>query len=129
MASVRLFLTLLLALIANAIALVLAAALLDDMTLNAEGFLIAVGIFTLLSAIVQPMLRQAALNRSPVLLGSSALVTSLLALIGTAILSDGLQITGLSTWVLAAIAMWAAGLLATFLLPFVIFKRLREERR
>jgi uncharacterized membrane protein YvlD (DUF360 family) len=126
--AVRLILTIVMTLIANAIALVLAAALLDDMTLDAQGFLVAVGIFTLISAIVQPMIRQAAVKRSPAILGSSALLVSLIALIGTAILSDGLQITGLTTWVLAAVAMWAAGLLATALLPILVFKRLRERR-
>jgi hypothetical protein len=126
--AVRLILTIVMTLLANAIALVLAAALLDDMTLNAQGFLVAVGIFTLISAIVHPMIRQAAVKRSPALLGSSALLVSLLALVGTAILSDGLQITGFTTWLLAAVAMWAAGLLATALLPILVFKRLRERR-
>ena len=125
----RLILSILLALVANAIALVLVAYLLDDMPSTSRASSIAVGIFTLLSAVTQPMLRQAAVNRSPALLGSTALATSLIALIGTAILSDGLQITGLTTWVLAAVALWAAGLLAMALLPVLVFKRLREERR
>lgn len=124
----RLILSVLMALVANAIALVLAAAVLDDMELDVNGFLIAVGIFTLISAVLQPMIRQAAMKRSPALLGSTALATSLFALIGTAILSDGLRITGLTTWILAAVAMWAAGLLAMALLPVLVFKRLREER-
>lgn len=124
----RLVLSILLQLIANAIGIVVAAAILENMSLDASGFFIGVGVFTLISIIVSPMLRQAAITRSPALLGSTALIVSLLALIGTVIVTDGMRIDGLSTWVLAAIIVWFAGLLATFLLPFVIFKRLREER-
>jgi len=126
---VGVILSILMALVANAIALVLVAYLLDDMALDVDGFLIDVAIFTGISAVTQPMLRQAAVQRSPALLGSTALATSLIALIGTAILSDGLRITGLTTWLLAAVALWAAGLLAMALLPVLVFKRLREERR
>lgn len=124
----RLLLSVLLQLIANAIGLVIAAAILEDMSLDVSGFFIAVGVFTLISIIVSPMIRQAALRKSPAILGSSALIVSLLALIGTVLLTDGMRIHGLSTWVLAAIIVWFAGLLATALLPFVIFKRLRENK-
>lgn len=122
----RLVLSILVQLIANAIALIVAAAILDDMSLNAAGFFTAVGLYTLISFVVSPMLRQAALKKSPALLGSTALIVSLLALIGTAAINDGLSISGVSTWVLAAVIVWAASLAATALLPFVIFKRLRE---
>lgn len=125
--AMRLVLSVLLQLIANAIALVIAAAILEDMSLNPGGFFIAVGVFTLLSIIVSPMLRQAAFKKSPAILGSTALIVSLLALIGTALLTNGLQIEGFGTWVLAAVIVWFGGLIATALLPFVIFKRLREN--
>ncbi len=124
----RLVLSVVVQLIANAIALVIAAAVLADMSLSANGFLVAVGIYTLISIVVAPMLREAARRRSPALLGSTALIVSLLALIGTSLVSDGLQIHGLGTWILAAVVVWFGGLVASFLLPFVIFKRLREDR-
>ncbi|HET8929958.1 MAG TPA: phage holin family protein [Acidimicrobiales bacterium] len=124
----RLLLSILLQLIANAVGIIVAAAILENMSVDAGGFFIAVGVFTLISIVVSPMIRQAAIKRSPAILGSSALIVSLLALIGTALLTDGMQISGLSSWVLAAIIVWFAGLVATFLLPFVIFKRLRENK-
>lgn len=125
----RLVLSVALQLVANAVALIVANVLLDDMELTASGFFVAVGIFTLISAVVSPMIRQAAIKRSPAILGSSALIVSLVALVATSILvGDDLSIDGLTTWVLAAVVVWAGGLLASFLLPFVVFKRLREER-
>lgn len=124
----RLVLSVLLQLIANAIGIVVAAAALENMSLDTSGFFVAVGVFTLISIIVSPMIRQAAIRKSPAILGSSALVVSLLALIGTVVLTDGMAISGFSTWVLAAVIVWFAGVLATALLPFVIFKRLRENK-
>lgn len=125
---VRLVLTVLVQLVANAVGIIAAAAILDDMSLSVSGFFVAVGVFTLISLVVSPMIRQAALRRSSALLGSTALIVSLLALIGTVLLTDGMQIRGLSTWVLAAIIVWFTALVATALLPFVIFKRLRDNR-
>jgi uncharacterized membrane protein (DUF2068 family) len=124
----RLVLSIALQLVANAIGIIVAAAILEDMSLDAGGFFIAVGVFTLISIVVSPMIRQAALRRSSAMLGSSALIVSLLALIGTVRLTDGMMISGVGTWVLAAVIVWLAGLVATALLPFVIFKRLREDR-
>jgi uncharacterized membrane protein (DUF2068 family) len=124
----RLVLSIALQLVANAIGIIVAAAILEDMSLDAGGFFIAVGVFTLISIVVSPMIRQAALRRSSAMLGSSALIVSLLALIGTVLLTDGMMISGVGTWVLAAVIVWLAGLVATALLPFVIFKRLREDR-
>lgn len=124
----RLVLSIALQLVANAIGIIVAAAILEDMSLDAGGFFIAVGVFTLISIVVSPMIRQAAIRRSSAMLGSSALIVSLLALIGTVLLTDGMMISGVSTWVLAAVIVWLAGLVATALLPFVIFKRLREDR-
>lgn len=126
--AMRLVLSIALQLVANAIGIIVAAAILEDMSLDAGGFFIAVGVFTLISIVVSPMIRQAAIRRSSAMLGSSALIVSLLALIGTVLLTDGMMISGVGTWVLAAVIVWLAGLVATALLPFVIFKRLREDR-
>ncbi|MBS1848836.1 MAG: phage holin family protein [Actinobacteria bacterium] len=124
----RIILSVLVQLIANAIALVVAAQLLDGMTLHVDGFFVAVGIFTIISIIASPMIKQATIKGSTVLLGSTALITSLVALIGTRFITHGLEVHGVSTWVLAAVAVWAAGLIATALIPFVIFKSLRENK-
>lgn len=124
----RLILSIAMQLVANAVALLIANAVLEDFHLTASGFVVAVGIFTLISAIVSPMIRQAAMRRSSAMLGSTALIVSLVALVATSILmGDDLQIDGLSTWLLAAVIVWAGGLIATLLLPIFVFKQLRED--
>jgi hypothetical protein len=45
------------------------------------------------------------------------------------VLTDGLRISGLTTWVLATVVVWAAALAANLLLPLVIFKRVLAEAR
>ena len=124
---VRLALSTLVQLIANAIGLVVAAYVLDDMDLEASGFLVAVLVFTLVNVLVLPLVQKTALTKSSALMGSTALVAALIALIVTVVVTDGLRIEGLGAWLLATIIVWGAALAATLLLPVLVFKRLRQE--
>ncbi len=126
---IRFVLTAIAQLIANAVALLVANYFLDDMELNASGFLTAVVIFTIAEALLLPWLRQMAMTKARALAGSTALAAALAALIVTDFVSDGLEIDGLSTWVVATIIVWGASLVTTLLLPVFVFKSLREERR
>jgi putative membrane protein len=124
---VRMALSILVQLIANAIGLVVAASVLDDMTLDVSGFLMAVGVFTLVNVLVLPLLQRNALKGNSALSGSTALGAAFIALVITVIVTDGLTIDGLSTWVVATIIVWAGALIGTLLLPVLVFKRLRED--
>lgn len=125
---VRLALSILVQLIANAIGLVVAASLLDDMSLEAGGFLVAVLVFTGVNVLVLPLVQKTALTKSSALLGSTALVAALIALVVTTVTTDEMRIDGLTTWLLATVIVWGAALIATLLLPVLVFKRLREDR-
>ena len=126
---IRFVLTAIAQLIANAVALLVANYFLDDMELNASGFVTAVVIFTIAEALFLPWFRQMAMTKARALAGSTALAAALAALIVTDFVSDGLEIDGLSTWVVATIIVWGASLVTTLLLPIFVFKSLREERR
>ena len=125
---VRAFFSVLVHLIANALGLILAAWILDDMTLNASGFLLALLIFTIIEIVIQPLIVQMSMRHARALAGSSALLASFVALVITAWVSDGLQISGSTTWLLATVIIWAASLLLGILLPLVVFKRWMAER-
>jgi putative membrane protein len=114
---------------ANAVGLLVAAALLEGMSVSGSAFVIAVAIFTVVQAVVGPMIRQAAVKNAQVLLGGTALVVTFLGLLLTSLISDGLRIEGASTWVLATVIVWVASLLATLALPLLFAKRAVEERR
>jgi len=81
------------------------------------------------AVVSEPLIRQIALKNVPAILGSSALIATLASLILTSVLTDGLRISGLTTWVLATVVVWAAALAANLLLPLVIFKRVLAEAR
>jgi hypothetical protein len=126
---VRLLAAAIVSLLADAVGLLVAAQVLDDMALDVDGFVTAVVLFALVGLLIEPLLRQVAVRNVPALLGSTALVATLVSLIVTALVSDGLRISGTLTWVLATVIVWAVALLASLLLPLVIFRSVLRERQ
>ena len=115
---------------ANAVGLLIAASVLDGMHLDASGFIVALVIFTVAVALLQPFLVNAMRRQgaSAGALGGVALIATLLALIITDLVSDGLSIDGVGTWIAATVIVWAAALLAAFILPFLGLRKYLEER-
>jgi putative membrane protein len=114
---------------ANAIGLLVAAAVLDDMTVSGTAFVIAVLIFTGVEVLARPLLTQAAIRNVQALQGGTALVATFVGLVITNLVSDGLEITGATTWLLATLIVWAAALIATLILPIIFVKDAVEDRR
>jgi putative membrane protein len=110
-AAVRLILRILIAVAANALALWLASVLLDGVVLDAGGFIFAVIIFSLLSLLLRPIIIWLVARWVRPLLGVVALVATFLILLVTDLLSDGIQIDGAGTWILATLIVWAATLI------------------
>ena len=114
---IRFLVRTLIAVVANAVGLLVAAALLDGMDVNAGSFVLAVIIFTVAFALMQPFLV------SQIRRDNSA------ALIVTDLVSDGFSIDGVGTWIAATVIVWLAALLAAFILPFLGLRKYLEERR
>jgi uncharacterized membrane protein YvlD (DUF360 family) len=128
---IRLIVRTLVAVAANAVGLLVAAALLDDFQLDFSGFILAVIIFTVAFALMQPFL-VSTMRRgggSSAALGGVALIATFVSLLITDVLSDGLNIEGVGTWIAATVIVWLAALLAAFILPFLGLKKYMEERR
>jgi uncharacterized membrane protein YvlD (DUF360 family) len=113
--------------VANAVGLLVAAAILDKMTVDASGFIIAVVIFTLALALMIPFMASQLRRAGSAALGGVALIATLISLIITDLLSDGFTIEGITTWILAAVIVWAASLLAAFILPYLGLKKYLQE--
>lgn len=126
---VRLVAVAVVSIIANAVGLVVAALVLDRMGLDVAGFVIAVLIFTGVAVLIEPLIRQTAMKNAPALLGSTALIATLISLVVTTLVSDGLRISGALTWVLATVIVWVVALLARLLLPLIIFKKVLAARQ
>jgi uncharacterized membrane protein YvlD (DUF360 family) len=126
---IRLIVRTLVAVAANAIGLLVAAAVLDGFHLNASGFVLAVIIFTVVFALMQPFLISQMRGRAGRALGGVALIATFLALLITDLISDGLNIEGVGTWIAATVIVWLAALLAAFILPFLGLKKYLEDER
>jgi uncharacterized membrane protein YvlD (DUF360 family) len=119
----------LVAVAANAIGLIVAAALLDDFQLNGAGFILAVIIFTIVFALMQPFLISQLRRRATSALGGVALIATFVSLLITDLISDGLDIEGVGTWIAATVIVWLAALLAALILPFLGLKKFLEDER
>ena len=97
-----------LALVANAVGLLLASLLLDDFEIDATSFVAAVVIFSILTLLLRPILVWVVARFARPLLGVVALVTTFLILLVTDVVSDGISIEGATTWILATVIVWLA---------------------
>jgi uncharacterized membrane protein YvlD (DUF360 family) len=111
------------------VGLLVAAAVLDGMHLDGAAFVLAVVIFTVVFALMLPFLASQLRRRGSAALGGVALIATLVSLIVTDLVSDGLNIDGVGTWIAATVIVWAVALVAEFILPFLGLRKYLEERR
>ena len=118
-----------LSLLANALALVVASILLTGFTIKGLAFVVAVCMFTASTVILEPLITRIARQNAPYLMGGIALVTTFVGLLVTTLVTNGLSITGLATWVVAALIIWLATVVASLVLPRFLFKELLGNHR
>jgi uncharacterized membrane protein YvlD (DUF360 family) len=116
-------------LLANAAGLAIAAWLLEGFTVTAAAFITVVVIFTVIEVVLDPLVLKLSIQYAPVLRGGVALVTTLVGLIVVTIVSDGLQIEGLTAWVVGTMIVWLGGVLAALILPLFLFKKTMSQRK
>ena len=126
---IRLIVGTLVALAANAIGLVVASLVLDGFSINFASFILAVVIFTIVFAVLTPFLGVQLRRLGNGAIGATALIATLVSLVVTDLLSDGFSISGVGTWIGAAVIVWLAALVATFVLPFLGLKKYLEDDR
>ena len=126
---IRLVVRVFIALIASAVGLIVADLVLSGVDLNVSGFLGAVVIFTLVYALFTPFLATQFRQSNSAATGGVALISVLAGLVITDLISNGLNIHGLGTWVGATIIVWGSMVLAAFILPYLGLKKYLEERR
>jgi len=111
-----------LSLFANALALLVASVLLTGFSINGLAFVVAVCIFTASTTILEPLITKIATQNAPYLLGGIALVTTFVGLLVTTLITDGLSIMGIGTWVMATLITWLATVVGSLILPRFLFK-------
>ena len=90
----------------GAIALILAALIFPGFELKPDGFVIAVIVFALLSALLPWLVLKFLLRQAGSLIALSGLVATFLALLITSVFFTGLDIDGVWTWVGATLLIW-----------------------
>jgi hypothetical protein len=126
---IRLVVRVLIALVASAVGLIVADLILSGVDLNVSGFVGAVVIFTLVYALFTPFLASQFRQSNSAAMGGVALIATLAGLVITDLISNGLNIHGLGTWIGATIIVWGSMVLAAFILPYLGLKKYLEERR
>lgn len=126
---IRLLIRTALNLVSAAIGLLIAQAVLDDLEVTASGFILTVVIFALAQAILAPFIFVVVRRNAEAFLGGVGIVSTLVALFVATLFGDALTINGLGTWLMAAVIVWLASALASFLLPFLLVKAGVEKAR
>lgn len=111
-------------LLANAVGLLIAAAFLPGFNIDVLSFAVVTAIFTVIEVIAGPLLVSLSVKYAPALVGGIALITTFAGLLVANVASDGLNIDGIGTWLMASLIVWAGALIAGFVLPLFLFKQL-----
>ncbi|HEY8548204.1 MAG TPA: phage holin family protein [Acidimicrobiales bacterium] len=96
---------------ANAVMLLVAAALFDRIEIDPLPFVVAVAIFTLAAIVVKPIAERLAGRYASGVTWVAGLVTTYVALLVTDIFSDGLSIEGIGTWIGGTVVVWIGTLI------------------
>ena len=117
-----------LSLLGNALGLLVANWVLDDMSMTWEAWLIAVLIFTGAMIILQPLVLKMSLRYGTALGGSSALISTFFALLITTLITNDLNIDGATTWLLATVIVWLVSMLGGLFLPWLLLRHSKYAR-
>lgn len=117
-------------LVSAAVGLLVAAAVVDGVSVGTSGLVAAVVVFAVLQSVLAPFLAKVAARNAPAFLGGIGLVSTFVALLVASWVTDGLTITGgAGTWLAATVVVWLATALATLALPVLLAWFGLESRR
>ena len=107
----------------SAIGLLVAAFLIPGVSVSPLGFIAAVAIFTVAQALLAPFFLKMASRYASAFLGGIGLVSTFASLILASVLTHGVTIRGIGSWIAATVVVWLVTALATLLLPALLLKK------
>lgn len=107
----------------SALGLLVASWVLSDFRLSLSGFLTAVIVFGVVQSLLSPIISKLATRFASSLIGLVGLVSTFIALVIATLVSNGLSITGLVTWVFGTLLVWIITMLGAWLLPLLALKK------
>lgn len=105
-----------------AIGLLVAVLVLDRMRIEFGSFLLVLVIFAILQAVLSPLTAKIVRRHAETLLGAIGLLSTFVALLITNLITPGLSIRGIGTWIGACLIVWLVTMLATMVLPLLVVK-------
>ncbi len=117
------------ALVVSAVALLVAALLLDGFDVSTVTFPVLVIEFAAILLIARLALETVIDKNVHILSSFVGLIGAFVALVVTDLVSDGLSISGVSTWIFATLIVWGGMLLAGLLFGAALFRRIAGEDR
>lgn len=118
-----------LVLLANAAGIILATVLLSGFSIYLSGFITSVVFFTIFELLFEPFIVKMAVRYLPALRGGIALVTTFVGLLLTSLFTSGLEIQGLSTWLLASLIIWITVVIMGVVLPMFLFRNILQTAK
>ena len=126
---IRFLLNVAIIIVSAAVALLVAAAVVDGVQMQPAGFVIAVLVFTAAQSLLAPFVFNMARKYASAVLGGIGLVSTFLALFVATLFPNGLHINGLTAWVVTPLVVWIITALGTWILGIFIIKRWWEKRQ
>lgn len=110
--------------------LLVAALLVTEMSIDWRAFLLVVVVFAVLQSVIAPLIARLTAEKASALVGAVGLISTVVALLITSALLDGLAIRGgAGPWIYASVIVWIVTMLAALLLPMVTVNRTRTSGR
>lgn len=125
---VRMLLQAAINIVVAAVALLVAASLIDGVTLEPTGFVTAVVVFVLAQAILGPFVFNIARQYASAILGAVGLVSTLLAVWMATLVADGLTLSTPMAWILTPLVVWIVTALGTWIFGYLVLKRWWDKR-
>jgi Mycobacterial 4 TMS phage holin, superfamily IV len=100
-----------------AIGLLLAAWVVPHVSVSTSGFIVAVAVFSVAQAILSLLILRLPHGYASLLLGGTGLVLTFVALGLAAVLTHGITIRGVASWIAAAIVVWLVTTVGAISLP------------
>ena len=100
-----------------AIGLLVAAWIVPRISLSVPGFIVAVLAFAVTQAILSPSISKLPHRYASLLLGGTGLASTIVALILASVLTHGLTIDGMASWLAITVVVWLVTTIGAITLP------------
>ena len=127
---VRFLLSVLVSLIAAALAFLFCMWMIGGFSVSVGGFFIAVVIFTVFQSVLSPLLLKAARKYAPAIVGGIGLIATILSLWLTSLVAGAVTVSGgAGTWITAAVIIWLVSIVVTWILDFAVLQQWWDKRQ